>query len=129
MVNHRELEIRSTDDWVWQVHENQSYLGRVVFRLRRTLTHSCAHCTDAEWISLKNEFLSYEAFVARLFAPDRFNYDQLGNKYSQLHFHAVPRYKKPRLWEGYSFVDPHWGVNWSPAPTSPRAGSRPSASS
>ncbi len=57
--------------------------------------------------------------MATSFAPDRFNYAQLGNIYPRLHCHAVPRYAAPREWRGITFTDRRWGKNWPPTPSSP----------
>lgn len=113
------LEIQAHSDWVWQLHENQSYLGRVIFRLRRVDLGSLVDCTPHEWVSLRDSITSYEAIIESLFHPDRFNYGQLGNTYHQLHVHAVPRYREIRTWRGIEFRDQRWGRNWSPTPKSP----------
>lgn len=114
-----QLELLAGDDWIWQLHENQSYLGRMILRLRRETTHSLATCTREEWDSLQTHLRAYETFLSRLFSPDRYNYCQLGNIYEQLHVHAIPRYRSLRSWCSYEFHDRRWGRNWPPAPVSP----------
>jgi diadenosine tetraphosphate (Ap4A) HIT family hydrolase len=118
-VNYEALEIYVYGGWIWQVHENQSYLGRLIFRLRRADLGSLADCTPQEWLSLHRSIAMYEALIRSLFQPDRFNYGQLGNTFHQLRVHAVPRYQKPRVWHGVEFQDQRWGQNWSPTPKSP----------
>ncbi|HEX2091145.1 MAG TPA: hypothetical protein VHG28_02040 [Longimicrobiaceae bacterium] len=113
------LVIRETEHWIWQVHENQSFLGRSILRLTRPLTLSLVHCSPDEWLSLRAELTLYERFIHSLWAPDRFNYGQLGNVFHQLHVHAVPRYRAERTWRGISFLDHRWGHNWAPTPASP----------
>jgi diadenosine tetraphosphate (Ap4A) HIT family hydrolase len=113
------LEVRSTAHWIWQIHENQAYLGRLVFRLKRQLFASLAQCTKQEWGALRNQLIEYERVARELFQPDRFNYGQLGNVYPQLHVHAIPRYETPRQWGEMRFLDQRWGENWSPSPPSP----------
>jgi diadenosine tetraphosphate (Ap4A) HIT family hydrolase len=118
-VDYDRLEVGSWGGWVWQVHENQSYLGRAIIRLVRAETQSLSKCTEGEWQSLRENIRRYESILARLFSPDRFNYGQLGNTYPQLHIHAVPRYASTRRWQGVIFHDRRWGDNWSPTPRSP----------
>lgn len=113
------LEVRSTTNWIWQIHENQAYLGRLVLRLKRPLIASLAQCTKQEWRDLHKQLLEYERVATELFRPDRFNYGQLGNVYPQLHVHAIPRYETPRQWRETRFLDQRWGENWSPSPNSP----------
>jgi diadenosine tetraphosphate (Ap4A) HIT family hydrolase len=118
-VDYRRLEIHSADGWIWQVHENQSYLGRMIFRLERAEHSSVGHCHDEEWLTLLRSIRRFERIWDTLFAPDLYNYGQLGNVYRQLHVHAVPRYAGPRMWSGTTFHDLRWGHNWSPTPESP----------
>jgi diadenosine tetraphosphate (Ap4A) HIT family hydrolase len=114
-----ELEVLAGQDWIWQLHENQSYLGRLIIRLRRPTNESFATCTIEEWDSLRLQLRAYETLLSRLFSPDRYNYCQLGNIWEQLHVHAIPRYKTARQWCSYDFRDQRWGRNWPPAPLSP----------
>jgi diadenosine tetraphosphate (Ap4A) HIT family hydrolase len=118
-VDYATLEVYSLGPWVWQVHENQSYLGRMILRLRRPEMRSLSHCTRDEWISLHENISRYEEVLSDLFAPDRFNYSQMGNVYPQLHVQAVPRYASKRTWRGQAFEDRKWGNNWAPTPRSP----------
>jgi len=118
-VDFERLELRHGDHWIWQLHENQAYLGRTVVRLRRHTFGSLGDLTEPEWIALRSEIQSFERIITAVFQPDRFNYGQLGNVYPQLHVHAVPRYASPRKWCGITFVDMNWGANWSPGPDSP----------
>lgn len=118
-IDFEKLVILPADGWIWQVHENQSYLGRSVFRLTRPATASIAHCTEEEWSALRSLLRLYEQFMDQAFDPDRYNYAQLGNEYPRLHVHAVPRYRGPRAWGGHQFTDGRWGQNWPPTPPSP----------
>lgn len=120
-VDFSRLEVYSSRSWTWQVHENQYYLGRFIFKLNRPLTDSVARCSTEEWLELHTQIQRYEANLGVLFCPDRFNYGQLGNVYPQLHVHAVPRYRQSRSWKKYRFTDERWGANWAPTPTSPLA--------
>jgi diadenosine tetraphosphate (Ap4A) HIT family hydrolase len=101
------------------VHENQSYLGRLILRLRRTELGSLSCCSADEWLSLYENICAYERIVNELFSPSRLNYSQMGNEYPQLHVHAVPRYSSSRTWRGRVFEDIRWGRNWAPTPASP----------
>lgn len=119
IVDYARLEVYRLGSWIWQIHENQSYLGRTILRLNRSETGSLSHCTSEEWASLHENLRAYESLLGELFAPDRFNYSQLGNVFSQLHVQAVPRYAADRTWRNVVFHDRHWGKNWAPTPQSP----------
>lgn len=118
-VDYARLEIHCLGSWIWQVHENQSYLGRMIIRLRRPEIRSLSHCTLDEWLSLHQNIQVYESIVQELFSPDRLNYSQMGNTYPQLHVQAVPRYASDRTWGRWIFRDENWGLNWAPTPPSP----------
>jgi diadenosine tetraphosphate (Ap4A) HIT family hydrolase len=118
-IDFQRLELRTTLHWTWQLHENQSFLGRLVLRLNRDTEGSIADLTADEWLSMHEEVVLVERWLARVFAPDRFNYAQLGNVYPRLHIHVVPRYRAPREWSGVMFSDSKWGRNWAPTPRSP----------
>lgn len=106
-------------DWTWLLHANQCYLGRVVMMPTVPRTGSLAELDAAEWQSLRAHIRAYEAAMAEVFAPDRFNYMQLGNVDPVLHVHAVPRYATQRTWRGHTIVDPRWGQAPHPEPPSP----------
>lgn len=118
-VDYAQLQIYRMGPWIWQVHENQSYLGRLIFRLDRSETGSLAQCNNIEWLSLHENIQAYEQLWQHFFGPDRFNYSQMGNVFSQLHVQAVPRYKSERVWRHRIFIDAKWGQNWAPTPDSP----------
>lgn len=120
-IDYARLQVYRLGTWVWQVHENQSYLGRMILRLDRPETRSLSYCSKDEWISLHENIRAYERFVQELFSPDRLNYSQMGNEYPQLHVQAVPRYASDRTWRQRIFQDKNWGRNWAPTPRSPLA--------
>jgi len=121
LIEYRRLEVHCLGRWIWQVHENQYYLGRMILRLDRAETGSLSNCTSEEWASLHENIRLYENLLRELFWPDRFNYSQMGNVYPQLHVQAVPRYSSSRTWKGRTFEDKNWGRNWAPTPRSPLA--------
>jgi len=94
----------------------------MVFVARRETQGSLADCSDEEWSALQNEITFYEQVMAKLFAPDRFNYTQFGNEWAQLHIHAFPRYRNQRDWDNISFPDVQWGNAPIPEPPSPLEG-------
>lgn len=113
------LVIRETGFWTWSLFPNQSYLGRVQFTLRRDCTGSLADLDDSEWTDLRAGLRAYEALAGEVFAPDRFNYVQLGNVWPQIHVHAIPRYREPRDWAGTNVTDTRWGDVPLPEPDNP----------
>ncbi len=115
----QELIIKQTDGWTWSAFPNQCYLGRVQFTLRRKCEGSLASLSQEEWSDLRVCLVEYEELIGKAFAPDRFNYVQLGNVWPQVHVHAIPRYQKPPTWNGIAFPDTRWGDVPLPEPDSP----------
>lgn len=95
----------------WQIflNENQSLPGRSILWCKRKNALHLTDATPAEqkelWILLKALKIALE----RVFAPDWFNFEALGNKVNHLHVHVVPRYRSPRWIGGVKFVDVHYG--------------------
>ncbi|MCH9807381.1 MAG: hypothetical protein K0U74_06600 [Alphaproteobacteria bacterium] len=113
------LILHETEFWTWSLFPNQSYLGRVQLTLRRECNGSLANVTDEEWNDLRGGIKVIERTVSGLFQPDRFNYQQLGNVWNQVHVHAIPRYERFRNWQGVAFLDRKWGDHPLPEPPSP----------
>jgi diadenosine tetraphosphate (Ap4A) HIT family hydrolase len=113
------LILLETPSWIWSLYPNQSYLGRVQLTLRRECQGSLASLTNDEWADLRNNLMRFEATIGRLFQPDRFNYEQLGNVWPQVHVHTIPRYRTSRRWQGLTFEDTRWGNLPLPEPEAP----------
>lgn len=47
--------------------------------------------------------------LKKLFQPDRFNWETLGNVWEHLHTHIIPRYRSERTALGLVFRDNYWG--------------------
>ncbi len=113
------LILLETPGWTWSLFPNQSYLGRVQLTLRRQCDGSLARLTDDEWTDLRRCLQAYERLLSSLFQPDRFNYEQLGNVWTQVHVHAIPRYSGAREWQGITVQDSRCGNHPLPEPPSP----------
>jgi diadenosine tetraphosphate (Ap4A) HIT family hydrolase len=71
--------------------------------------------TDATEEEQKELFLVLNELrkaIKKVFQPDWFNYSFLGNETKHLHAHFVPRYAKPKVFEGITFEDKLWGHNY-----------------
>ena len=114
-----QLVLLETPSWTWSLFPNQSYLGRVQLTLRRQCDGSLARLTQEEWADLHLCLGTYERFLDTLFNPDRFNYEQLGNVWTQIHVHAIPRYSRSVIWQGITVDDSRWGDHPLPEPPTP----------
>ncbi len=113
-TNHA-LDIKRFKYWTLALHANQSYLGRAVCYLN-IYKEKIIDLKPEEYLELLEVIRAYQYALTKLWIPDWWNYTQLGNVTSHLHFHFIPRYKKRRVFEGIEFIDKLWGKNYMPAP-------------
>ncbi len=107
-------EVAGYERWRVYVSWNQDYLGKCLIALRRheeDLLSVTAEERDGLWQAAGR----VREAVGRLFAPDHWNYQVLGNSVRHVQMHLTPRYREPREFAGQRFVDGHWGT-W-PHPT------------
>lgn len=112
------------EHWKVYLHMHQQYLGRVYAAAKRDNASGFA---DTHW---RHDFRAMHSFereelfeivmpkvqyaLGELWRPDRFNYAELENEWEHLHIHIIPRYKKPRMFDGITFTDARWGKNYAP---------------
>jgi diadenosine tetraphosphate (Ap4A) HIT family hydrolase len=102
-------DIGSFQSWSVSVASEQNYLGKCIVALRR-------HEEDFLALTLEEREEMWEVTravrdaLARCFAPDRFNYQVLGNSVAHVHMHLTPRYSAAREFAGMTFTDGHWGT-------------------
>ena len=116
MAGFERLLVKKYQLWTLYLNEYQCYLGRCYLALNREGNlDPFADCTDGEWSELRDIVRdSLQPALARLFAPDLLNYDNLRNVWPHCHWHVIPRYAAERTFAGISFTDANWGANWSP---------------
>jgi diadenosine tetraphosphate (Ap4A) HIT family hydrolase len=102
-------DLGSFRHWSVSVATEQNYLGKCIIALRR-------HEEDFLALRAEEREEMWEAAravrdaLARCFAPDRFNYQVLGNSVAHVHMHLTPRYQSPREFAEMTFRDDHWGT-------------------
>lgn len=113
-IDFERLKMKEYPLWTLYLNEFQCYLGRVCLVANRKDAKDFIEMTEAE----RNEFFSIAKNVnlalKKLFKPDLMNYAALGNNFSHLHVHLIPRYEKEKIFNGIKFVDKRWGSNYAP---------------
>ena len=102
-------EIGSFRHWRVFAATEQNYLGKCIVALRRHEEDFLA-LTDDERDEMWHSAGVVRDALARLFAPDHFNYQVLGNSVRHVHMHLTPRYTAAREFAGLMFTDDHWGT-------------------
>jgi diadenosine tetraphosphate (Ap4A) HIT family hydrolase len=102
-------DIGSFRFWSVSVATEQNYLGKCILALRRH-EEDFLSLTSEERDEMWEAARAVRDALARCFAPDRFNYQVLGNSVSHVHMRLTPRYLSPREFGGMTFTDEHWGT-------------------
>ncbi|MBF4469563.1 MAG: HIT family protein [Methanobrevibacter arboriphilus] len=107
--------IAETDYWEIFLAPSQRYLGTCVISLKRR----CEDLKDLyleEWADFGKLVESMELANKKTFNADLFNWSCLKNSVFRnnnpkphIHWHFIPRYKKPVVFEGLEFNDPDFG--------------------
>lgn len=90
--------------WVVLIRPQQVTYGSVVIAAKST-SLSLGHLTVSEATELPSVIRDYETTISKLVQADKFNYLALMMVDPNPHFHALPRYSKPIIRDGRSFVD------------------------
>jgi diadenosine tetraphosphate (Ap4A) HIT family hydrolase len=98
--------------WSVYVHANQGYLGRCYVWCKREDALDLPDANDVEQRELFVILGKLEEVISKEFDADMLNYAFLGNETHHLHGHVIPRYSKPREFEGHVFTDSNWGHNY-----------------
>jgi len=105
-------KIKDYKYWTISIHQNQGYLGRCVVWCKRKDALDLTDATEEEQKELFLALRDLRNALIKVFQPDWFNYSFLGNETRHLHAHFVPRYAKPKVFEGIIFEDKLWGHNY-----------------
>lgn len=100
--------IKEYEYWVAHVADSQQLLGYVNISLKEH-KENLIDLTDEELIEFREVCREIQGALDKLFQPDRYNYQQMGNLTRHVYFHLIPRYQHPRLFDGRQFVDERYG--------------------
>ena len=100
--------VKEYSHWILEVSFRQHTLGCFIIFAKRDI-EKISELRDDELLELKKVMLGVELVIKKLFSPDRFNYLQMGNALHRLHFHGIPRYKKPQEFDGKIWNDRTYG--------------------
>ena len=105
-----DLEIESTEHWIWSVRPVHSTLGSGVLSLRR-FCESFGDITSAEATDLQRIVSVIESKLNRFEPNQKMNYVMLMMVDAHLHFHVLPRYSSAverfgRVWNDEGWPGP-----------------------
>jgi len=102
--------IKSFVNWTFEISYRQHTLGSFII-FSNKYHESISELSEDEIKELPHVMRYIENLYRRIpeLNPDKFNYWQMGNKLKHLHFHGIPRYKKPRIFAGKIWKDTTFG--------------------
>lgn len=93
--------------WVVLLRPAQVTLGTVVIANKSSATY-LGEIPEAEWSEFSLVAREVELALINTFGAEKFNYLALMMKDPNVHFHVVPRYSKPIVFENKTFEDKDW---------------------
>lgn len=105
-------KIKDYQHWSIFLHPNQGFLGRCVIWCNREDALDLTDATVEEQEELFVILNGLQKAIQKIFQPDLLNYAFLGNEKRHLHGHVIPRYAKPKEFEGITFKDERYGHNY-----------------
>ena len=93
--------------WTILLRPAQATLGSMVLCSKSDAMALSALTVEA-FTELKECITSIEKALAATFEPDKLNYLMLMMVDPHVHFHVLPRYSQPQVFEGVIYEDPGW---------------------
>lgn len=102
-----ELLITKVGGWNISLRPTQVTIGSLVLSLDRSCPNM-GGLTPEEGKELGEAFAVIERLLDTTFKPDKLNYLALMMVDHQVHFHVIPRYASPVVFEGDEYKDVSW---------------------
>jgi len=98
--------------WILEVSYRQHTFGCYIIFCKREGVEKISELTNEEIIEFKIVCREIENALLQneIFKPEKFNYWQMGNGLSQLHFHGIPRYLIGKELNNKIFKDNSFGT-------------------
>jgi diadenosine tetraphosphate (Ap4A) HIT family hydrolase len=99
--------LKEFDHWLILVRPAQVTLGSLVLAAKSDAT-AYADLPRQAFAEQADAVAAIEQALTRFVAYERINYLMLMMVDPNVHFHVIPRYSEPRLWNGVEFPDAGW---------------------
>ena len=99
--------LRELDHWVILLRPAQVTLGSLVLAAKSDAT-AYSQLPRAAFEEQADAIAMIEQALAAFSRYERINYLMLMMVDPNVHFHVIPRYSKPRSWNGVEFADAGW---------------------
>jgi len=99
--------LKEYENWVVLLRPAQVTPGSVVIANKSKATF-LGEINETEWSEFSQVSRDVELALINTFGAEKFNYLALMMKDPNVHFHVVPRYSKPVIFENETFEDKDW---------------------
>ncbi|MAU34028.1 HIT family protein [Candidatus Saccharibacteria bacterium] len=100
--------IKEYNHWVILFRQKQVTIGSMIIMSKHLDRQSLGDVDAEAWSEFGEVCRDVETMTTRAFGAKKFNYLALMMYDPEVHFHVIPRYDVPVLFEGCEFVDPDW---------------------
>jgi len=102
-----ELTIYENDNWIWSLRPKQITFGSSILSFKKT-TNELSKLTVNEFMDLHDVIQVCEKTLKKVLGYSIINYLMLMLVDKQLHYHVVPRYSEPIIYNGTKYEDKLW---------------------
>lgn len=99
--------LKEYEYWTVLLRPDQVTLGTVVIANKSNATY-LGEVPESQWSEFSKVSREVELVLINTFGAEKFNYLALMMKDPNVHFHVVPRYSKPVIFESTTFEDKDW---------------------
>ncbi len=99
--------LKEYKNWIVLLRPAQVTIGSVVIANKSNATF-LGEVAENEWSEFSRVSREVELALINTFGAEKFNYLALMMKDPNVHFHVVPRYSKPVVFENETFEDKDW---------------------
>ncbi|MEK7648670.1 MAG: HIT family protein [Patescibacteria group bacterium] len=93
--------------WVVMLRPQQITIGSLIVAAKSDVT-KLGDLEKEAWLEFSGVAREMEELLTRVFDAEKFNYLALMMKDPNPHFHFVPRYSKPVVFNGKEYIDADW---------------------
>jgi diadenosine tetraphosphate (Ap4A) HIT family hydrolase len=100
--------IKEFENWVVLFRDKQVTIGSVIIMSKELDKRSLGAISAEAWGEFGKVSAYVEATITKAFGAEKFNYLALMMVDPEVHFHVIPRYSKPVVFNNHTFIDPDW---------------------
>ncbi len=105
--------LKEYEYWVVLFRDRQVTIGSVIIMTKDMAARSLGAISPEAWSEYGTVCADVERWLTEAFGAEKFNYLALMMKDPEVHFHVIPRYSRPVVFEGKTYEDVDWPLKTS----------------